>query len=206
MLYLATSPCEPAVADALSRHKIGLMCQPASNKPNPGWLWAADNGCFSDKWNETKWRVWLEGSMPMAGCLFAVVPDVVADAERTLDRFYQYADAVRGLSYPVAFVLQDGAEQDLDLVPFHDFDCLFIGGSTEFKMSEHAIDYAIEARERGKWVHVGRVNSWSRYKAWAPYADSCDGTFLAFGPRTNLPKLMRWIDTHDQNPQLLGVR
>lgn len=199
MLYLATSPAEPAVADALNRMKIGLMCQPASNKPRAGWLWAADNGCFSDKWSEDKWLAWLGRPHPRAGCLFAVVPDVVGDAEATFERWHRYAPMVREFGYPVAYVGQDGL--DCDLFP-SDADAYFVGGSTSWKMSEDAFDFADEARERGMWVHVGRVNSESRYLAWASHAHSCDGTFLAFGPRTNWPRLEAWIDAHDTSPQL----
>jgi len=200
VLYLATSPNQPEVADALNRYRIGLMCQPASNKPRAGWIWAADNGCFSDKWDETKWLRWLRLPHPRSGCLFATVPDVVGDAVATAERFARYVDTVREAGYPVAFVAQDGLTDDL--LPWDDFDCLFVGGSTEFKMGD-AFGWADEARDRGKWVHVGRVNSWSRYKAWASHAHSCDGTFLAFGPRKNLPRLLRWLDRHDESPQLL---
>lgn len=200
MLYLATSPCEPAVADLLSRRRIGLMCQPASNPPVAGWLWAADNGCFSPGWDQTKWEEWLGRDMPKAGCLFAVVPDVVANAEATLGRFAVFADQVRNLRYPVAFVAQDGQE-NLS-VPWDDLDCLFIGGSTEWKLGEHAHGLAREARERGKWVHVGRVNSEKRFKSWAGDADSCDGTFVARGPRVNTPRLVRWLDAHEARPQI----
>ncbi len=201
MLYLGTSPCEPAVADMLDRRKIGLMCQPLSNRPRAGWLWAADNGCFSAGWDETKWRSWLEREdHPRAGCLFAVVPDVVGDAAATLERFWEYCPVVHEARYPVAYVAQDGTE---DLSPPWDvLDCLFIGGSTEWKLGEHARAVAEEARVRGKWVHVGRVNSNRRLVGWATHADSCDGTFLAFGPAKNAPRLARWIDGNDANPQL----
>lgn len=200
MLYLATSPCEPAVADLLNRRRLGLMCQPVSNPPRAGWLWAADNGCFSAKWDETKWRRWLGSDLPKAGCLFAVVPDVVADAAATLERFTAFADLVRGLRYPVALVAQDGLERLT--VPWNDLDCLFIGGSTGWKLGEYAHQLAREARKHGKWVHVGRVNSGARYRAWSADADSCDGTFLAFGPTVNTPRLVAWLDHHDANPQL----
>lgn len=203
MLYLATSPCEPAVNDLLSLRRIGLMCQPASNPPRAGWLWAADNGCFSDTWNEERWERWLEREMPRSGCLFAVVPDVVADAFGTLDRFDEYVSTVRDLRYPVAFVAQDGLLPGD--APYRDFDCLFIGGSTEWKLSEVAHEIAREARSHGKWVHVGRVNSGDRFRAWASDADSCDGTFLAFGPKQNLPRLVAWLDAHDESPQLWSV-
>lgn len=199
MLYLGTSPCEPAVADLLNRRRIGLMCQPASNPPKAGWLWAADNGCFNAKWDETRWVTWLTKGHPRAGCLFAVVPDVVGDAAATLERFPTYSRVVRDAGYPVAFVAQDGQEHLP--VPWTDIDVLFIGGSTEWKKSELARKLAGRARDYGKWVHVGRCNSGRRYRSWAMHADSCDGSFLAWGPATNTPRLVRWLDGYDANPQ-----
>jgi hypothetical protein len=203
LLYLGTSPCDPNVADMLNHRRIGLMCQPKSNAPKAGWVWAADNGCFSDKWDETTWLEWLNKDHPRAGCLFAVVPDVVANHELTLARFFMYASKVRDARFPVAFVAQDGAESGG--LPWGLIDCLFIGGSTEWKMSEHAYTLAAEARKRGKWVHVGRVNSWSRFSAWAAHADSADGTFLAFGPSVNSIKVASWIDQHWTRPSLFAV-
>lgn len=175
------------------------MCQPASNPPKAGWLWAADNGCFSDGWDEDRWLFWLQKRHPRAGCLFAVVPDVVADADATLERFWRFAPLVRGLRYPVAFVAQDGIERRV--IPWGHFDCLFIGGSTEWKLSEAARYVATLARDHGKWVHVGRVNSDKRYRGLASMADSCDGTYIARGPTINTPKMERWLDHHDSSPQ-----
>ena len=52
-----------------------------------------------------------------------------------------------------------------------------------------------EARLLGKWVHVGRVNSWRRIHHAAIWgADSVDGTYLAFGPRANGARLTRWLE------------
>lgn len=201
MLYLGTSPCEPDVASLLDTRRIGLMCQPGSNKPRGGWLWAADNGCFAESWREQHWLNWLYQSHPRVGCLFAVVPDVVADHEATLDRWGQYRSAVEDAHYPLAFVGQDGAT--VATTPWSEFDCYFVGGTTEWKMGE-AFGLAEEARRLGKWVHVGRVNSNSRYQAWAPFADSCDGTFLAYGPKVNTPRLTAWLDTLEREPSLWG--
>ncbi len=52
-----------------------------------------------------------------------------------------------------------------------------------------------EAKDRGKQVHVGRVNSARRLR-WARDhgADSADGTYVGFGPDVNLPKVTRWLD------------
>jgi hypothetical protein len=194
------------VTDLLDRRRIGLMCQPKSNKPRSGWLWAADNGCgplpdgSTRPFDEARWRDWLAGDLPRSGCLFAVVPDVVADAQATLDRFDEYAGYVRDLRYPVGFAAQDGLENLT--VPWDRFDCLFIGGSTEWKLGETARSFAAEARSRNKWVHVGRVNSDKRFRSWARAADSCDGTYIAFGPKINTPKLVGWLDDYERTPQL----
>lgn len=199
MLYLGTSPCEPLVRDMLDTRRIGLMCQPRSNPPVAGWLWAADNGCFNAKWSEAEWWAWLNRPHPRSGCLFAVVPDVVADHDATLNRFWEYRDSITG-RYPVAFVGQDGAT--VDTVPWKELDTLFVGGSTRWKLSETAFGLAAEARKRGKWVHVGRVNSRRRYAAWYRHADSCDGTFLAFGPAKNSARLTGWLDGVEAAPPL----
>lgn len=203
MLYLGTSPSSADVTHALDHHHIGLMCQPASNRPRVGWTWAADNGCFSATWNEARWLRWIDDDrLPRAGCVFAAVPDVVGDPVLTLRRWNRYSERVRDAGFPLAFVVQDGAERDLDWIPpFSHFDCLFIGGSTEAKMSELMIELAMYAREHHKWVHVGRVNSWSRFQAWAPFADSCDGTMLAYAPSINLERLRRWRADHEIQPQ-----
>jgi hypothetical protein len=204
VLYLATSPGEPAVNDLLNRRRIGLMCQPGNgNGPRVGWWWAADNGCFAAQWEASTWRRWLQRDFPRAGCLFATVPDVVADHAATLDRFYEYVPCVRAARYPIALVAQDGLT--VEATPWDQIDVLFIGGSTAFKMSPDAFMLASTARQHGKWVHVGRVNSWSRYQAWAWTADSCDGTLLAFGPAINLPRIAAWVDRLDRQPQLTPV-
>lgn len=200
MLYLGTSPYEPGVGLLLDQRRIGLMCQPASNPPRPGWFWAADNGCFADKWSAQIWYDWLERPWPRVGCLFATVPDVVGDAAATRERWGEYRQLVQQLGYPVAFVAQDGLEYLT--VPWEQLDCFFIGGTTAWKLSEAAFGLAREARERGKWVHVGRINGNGRYRAWAPFADSCDGTFLAYGPTKNLPLLEGWLDAREREPTL----
>jgi hypothetical protein len=175
------------------------------NRRPPGLIWVCDNGAFSDKFDETKWwRFLTANAYAAADCLFAVAPDVVGDHAATLARSLPWLPKIRALGYPAAFVLQDGASADT--IPWDDFDALFIGGSTEYKLGAAAREIAAEAKRRGKWLHVGRVNSKRRFDyAGAAYelgglgADSCDGTFLVYGPTVNLPKLLSW--TH---PDLFG--
>jgi hypothetical protein len=200
MLYLGTGS-DPAVVDLLDRGRIGLMCRPEANRPRAGWIWAADNGCYSKSWDLELWRRWIDTPRPRAGCLFAVVPDVVGDWARTLDSFARYRDDVRAARYPVAIALQDGATADT--VPWHMIDAVFVGGTTEWKHGAAAHALAHEAARRGLWVHVGRINSQRAYLAWAADGASCDGTYLAYGPRRNVPRLLRWLAFHDRNPQLV---
>lgn len=180
---------------------IGVMLNPnMGNRPQPAWpYWAADNGCFSDKWDEHKWWTWLCG-LPTDGCLFAVCPDVVADADATLERAV-WLPKIKALGFTPAYVAQDG--WDSDVVPWDEFDWLFIGGSTKFKVGAASI--IRDAKARGKQVHVGRVNSFDRLRwAWYSHADSADGGYIGFGPDINLPKVETWLRRLRATPA--GVR
>jgi hypothetical protein len=122
--------------------------------------------------------------------MFATLPDVVGNPEATLKRGQKYLDLVKGMNYPIAYVGQDGAVD----APWDDFDTLFIGGSTDWKISRRGAGRLVDkALARGKKVHMGRVNSKARLmlaESWGCH--SADGNFLAFGPNVNLPKMLRW--------------
>ena len=201
-MYLA-NPCGPDVIAAMRSGLLGYIDTPAQGNKRPeGVMWCADNGAFSDRFDEGKWWRFLEANAHAAAdCLFAVAPDVVGDAVATLDRSRPWLAKIRALGYPVAFVLQDSALDDL--IPWGEFDCLFIGGSTEYKLGPEARAYVAEAKRRGLWVHMGRVNSERRWRyADAIGCDSADGTFLTFGPDANLPKLLAWERNNGQ-PSLI---
>lgn len=205
MLYLA-NPCGPEVVRAMRNREIGYIDTPAQGNKRPlGVIWAADNGCFGKGYpGDEEWFAWLQRNATDAPtCLFAVAPDVVADAPATLARSAPWFAPIRALGYPVALVAQDGLE-DLQ-IPWGDFDALFIGGSTAWKLGPYARVVIREARHRGKWIHMGRVNSERRYRyAHALGCDSADGTFLVFGPDKNLPRLKTWLRSADQGVMDFG--
>lgn len=206
MLYFA-NPCGSDVIAHMQAGTIGYIDTPAQGNKRPdGVQWCADNGAFSDKFDEHKWWRFLVSNAHRAdSCAFAVAPDVVADAAATLERSRPWLAKIRALGYPAAFVAQDGFENLTD-VPWDELDCLFIGGSTEWKLGHHARAAVREAKARGKWVHMGRVNSERRWKyADAIGCDSVDGTYLTFGPDTNLPKLLAWTRNDQQPPLFPGV-
>jgi len=163
-------------------------------------LWAADNGCFSQpaKYTDQGFLDWLDG-LDRRGCLFAVAPDIVGDAAATVDRAMPMLPKIRSLKYKVAFCGQDGAT--IEGIPWDHFDAIFIGGTTKWKTSQVAGDLIAEAKRRDKWVHVGRVNSYSRMRAVAALgADSVDGTHIAYKPDVNTEHVKKWLQTIESQP------
>lgn len=99
-------------------------------------------------------------------------PDVVCNSKATLNLFQKWLPRI---PLPKAFVGQNGAEC-LDL-PWNDFECFFIGGDTDWKLSSSAADLVKEALRRGKYVHMGRVNSQKRIRyAYQLGCHSIDGS------------------------------
>lgn len=174
----------------------------------PGVPWAADNCCFPPKnpnakpWRWDVWWRWLESRAPHADrCLFAVAPDVVTrrpdgtvvgNADATLDLSCRWFDPIRTLGFRVAFVLQDGARPDT--VPWDRFDALFVGGSDALKVGPVGAAFIAEAKARGKWVHMGRVNTKRRLRiAYQAGCDSVDGTRHAFAPSASTVEMDRYL-------------
>lgn len=156
--------------------------------------------------------------------VFATAPDVVnwveypngkkgpmGDAAATLVESARWYDKIRELGYPVALVAQDGL--DPADVPWDKIDAIFVGGSDDYKVGTAppprvralkadgtplgipgSIGVVQEAKRRGKWVHIGRVNSLARYRfARLVGADSVDGTYLKYKPSETLPQLLSWL-------------
>lgn len=176
---------------------LGCIVQPAQCNVIPdNTLWCADNGAFNgDTYiGDHAWFTWLSNTLnryDRTRCQFATAPDIVGDATATLAKAVVWLPQIRGLGIPAAYVAQDGIEHTD--TPWDDFDALFIGGTNEFKLGPIAREYIAEGNRRGKWTHMGRVNSWRRFNL-AQYwgAHSVDGTCLTRGPDRNLPEVLRW--------------
>lgn len=114
--------------------------------------------------------------LSLASPMWVTVPDVVGDAKATLTKFREWLPEIRDFyRIPRAFVAQDGIE-NIE-IPWNNFSCLFIGGSTGFKYSYQTIKVIKEAQERGKMVHMGRVNTINRIEhAFHLGVDTFDGT------------------------------
>jgi hypothetical protein len=155
-----------------------------------GIPWAADNDCYQGLVPE-RYRAMLRAIAHLPGCLFVTAPDVVGNWQATRDLFELWAPELQGLGLPVALVAQDGLTAAR--TPWQSIDALFIGGSTEWKLSTDAQRVAAAARERGLWLHMGRVNSRRRYDyARAIGCDSVDGSSFSKWRSRWLPRALTW--------------
>lgn len=188
--------------------RLGFLTTP-SNRNSPacftrlGLPWAADNGAYSG-FDAAKFRRLLARVRGLERCLFVVCPDVVANAKSTLALFGEWRDEVASYGQPVAFVGQDGAE-GIE-IPWGSFGAWFIGGSTEWKLSRASADLAAEAKRRGRWVHMGRVNSLKRMRlAYEMGCDSVDGSSASMYGDRCIHKYCRWLDGICSQPLLFGL-
>lgn len=181
----------------LSHPSFGWLKTPANGNSittiiAAGVPWACDNDCYVAL-KRTAYVRMLRVVAGQPGLLWVTAPDVVADADATIARFRLWRPALDYYKLPIAFVAQDGQEQRP--VPWDAIRCLFIGGSTTWKEGPHAAQLIREAHERGKWVHVGRVNTLRRYWWLSSLpVDSIDGTCFSKWPDKFIPWMLRRFD------------
>jgi len=169
---------------------LGCLLRPGNgNFPIDGLPWAADNGCFAG-FDEPAFLAMLAKVAKLKGCHWVTAPDVVADAGATVALLAHWGPRIRALGLPVALVAQDGLT--VASAPWDQFDALFIGGSTAWKLSDAARDLVAEAKRRGMRTHMGRVNTVRRLRVAITWGvDSVDGTAFSRFPATKIPGFLR---------------
>ena len=191
-------------AETLSRYEhpnLGRLVTPGhygDSKKKWHGPWAADNECFTGL-NRRKYLTMLSylTQTDTSKLLWVTAPDVVADSTATLALFHAWEPMLHDCEFPVAFVGQDGLT--IDSTPWDHFEAFFIGGSTEWKMGFQAARLAREAKSRGKWVHMGRVNSIRRIRyAQSIGCDSVDGGQFSSYTDTYLPQFLKWIGNRQE--------
>jgi len=191
MLLLTTSAHPTMLQWAHPHH--GRLLTPrhynaAAQTAAAGIAWAVDNDAYNGLDLDAYERM-VEHLAGLPGCRFVSVPDVVGDAWLTLHAYWEeYASLVWRWRLPPAYVLQDGI-QDVGDVPWGSCAAIFLGGSDAFRRSELVRAICAHARERRRWLHIGRVNSHAAIR-WAADlgADSIDGTGWAIWRNANLPR------------------
>lgn len=168
---------------------LGIIVQPKTHRE--GYLdkaglytWVAiDNGRFTEAgrrlFRTAEYDRLIAEGLEQAGdhLLFATAPDVPFDWAETLRLSRPWLRRIRRMGCPAALCAQEGMTPQS--IPWDEFDCLFIGGQDAFKEGPIVRDACREARRRGKWVHMGRVNSLRRMRIALDFGvDSVDGTYL----------------------------
>lgn len=198
--------------DEYERIPLGILIQPATKNylktgPECYNLVGIDNGCFSaegrKRFEIDKYLQLINHTLNAFGesaVLFATAEDVVGDWENTLRKSLPMLPLIRSVGAPAALVLQDGATV-VD-IPWSELDAIFIGGSTEWKLSRQVYDICREATARKKWIHMGRVNSAVRARTALEFGcGSMDGTFLKFAGAAGVETLLDWLrESWDLDP------
>lgn len=158
--------------------EVGQLLTPLTRYTlrEPTKPWAIDNGAYSGFEEKAFFALLEREKHRKDDCLFVTVPDVVGSARRTLELFDRFRMKIFG--WKIAFACQDGQE-DLP-IPWDYIDAIFIGGSTNWKLSDHAAQCIRTAQALGIWAHVGRVNDPARFAHFEKLgADSIDGSGIA---------------------------
>jgi hypothetical protein len=167
-----------------------------------GRPWAADNEAFTAWDPERYWRmlrrIWR---VDRTRLLWIVCPDVVGNAQETINRWIEWYPQIESLGLPVAFVGQNGLGKCWDQIPWHQMTAAFLGGDDEWKLGVEAEQFADEARARGLWLHMGRCNTRRRIvHAVRIGCDSIDGRTWSAWPDRWIPKGLRWIREATDKP------
>lgn len=193
MLYFCNP--NPLTGPLVDKGLVGYITSPRSRDTIPPNVpWCADNAVFGGRYYGDNWYIeWIMQLRRIRPwCHFVTAPDVVGSAAATLTRSRPMLHRIRDLGFPVAYVAQDGIQQTD--VPWGEFDVLFLGGTTVFKLGAEARRSARQALELGKKVHMGRVNTLKRMRyAKSIGVSSCDGTHLTFNPQLGVDELARWL-------------
>lgn len=186
ILLVSKSPRSKDLAQWVGDPHIGFLITPRARwLPDPAYPWAADNDAYSG-FDADAYRQMIDRVAGIEGCMFATLPDVVGDHLATFDMADEWLPELEG-RFPIGLVAQDGmsiADLDWWSAAIH---CLFIGGSTEWKMGRDAARLVMRAKQLGLLVHMGRVNSARRLRyAMALGCDTVDGSSMAQFTSTHL--------------------
>jgi hypothetical protein len=197
MMLLVNGATKTVYSTKDHREHLGVLFSPGCGNSidkaiASGLSWACDNGAFSG-FDESAYRRLLDECLPHTrhGLLWVTCPDVVGNHQQTLDLFDHWGMFLHRRGLPIAFVAQDGCK--CNEIPWEFIRCVFIGGTTEWKLSPQAQEIIFIARLKAMWVHVGRVNTRRRIR-WCFDQDvnSIDGTSMSRFSETYLPKFLAY--------------
>ena len=123
--------------------------------------------------------------------LWALVPDVVADMDRTMEMFYEWLPKVQEYGFPIAFAVQDGMTYK-DVPP--EARVVFVGGTLKWKyrnISQFVDNFP---------THVGRINTYDKLCQLADMGvESVDGSGWTRGDRGQFYGLRQFLSEQQNN-------
>lgn len=165
--------------EELRRYGWHLLVSAKGQHRTEGFPYAIDNGAWTAHQTGEPFDAKAFGDV--CGKLAAhadwiVVPDIVAGGNRSLEFSKSWLPRVLSYGRPVLIAVQDGLDgYDVGTMLGPNVG-IFIGGSTEWKLRTMP-HWGRVARDRGCYLHVGRVNTVRRISFCAGIgADSFDGT------------------------------
>jgi hypothetical protein len=180
----------------LGRLAVPRDCARIAETHRAGIPWAADNSAFAG-FDEAAFVRMLDRIQGVPGCLFVTAPDVVGDHKATAALWTKWSHELNARDLPAAFVVQDGCTTGA--VPWESCAAVFVGGTTEYKLGTDAAEIVRESRRRGRWAHMGRVNTQRRIRYAASIGcDSVDGTRWSLWRDTSLPRALDQLAGGDQ--------
>jgi hypothetical protein len=183
---------------------LGRFTQPRSQNnidelATSGLWWAADNDALQGLDPDAYLRMLDQiAAADRSRLLFVTVPDAArmtpqgpeVSCEGTLWLFRSWLAALRKRRLPAALVAQDGLT--VEQTPWDDIAALFIGGTDTWKDGPQVEALITAAQAREVWVHVGRINTWRRFRHFdALGIDSFDGSQFSTWPDTYIPE---WLE------------
>lgn len=210
-MLLLVSGATKSIEKYKHKKNLGQLLTPRSGNSidkiiKNGLTWACDNACYSG-FNEEKYINMVENVHNKLAeniqckprLKFISMPDKVCDASETKKLFdLWYPKMLKYFDIPLAYVLQDGVTEEE--VPWDKIAAVFIGGSTKFKLGIGAANIVKIAKYKGKWVHMGRVNSEKRLiYAIQIGCDSVDGSKYSMYPDVHIPKALQTLENEQMS-------
>lgn len=143
--------------EAAPSHVHGACWTPAKMTPLE-WPYFIDNGAFTGDFDSDEWVALLDTldeKMPFPPD-FVVLPDVLNDAEGTIEKHREWASEVFERNLRPAFVMQPGLPitQQVALADGLGVDLVFVGGECRWQRA-HGAEIVSEAHARGLRAHIG---------------------------------------------------
>jgi hypothetical protein len=136
-----------------------------------------DNGAYTSSFDPDEWIELLDDLADYNYRPdFVVLPDVLNDAEGTLERHREWEAEVFDRGFSAAAVIQPGlpVKTQIALADRIGADFVFLGGAVRWKRA-HGSEIVEEAHQRDLSVHVGNPSGADGFEwAYRIGADSCD--------------------------------